>query len=413
MFIQNGSRRDKMISDYFKFALETFEHRRLRTWLTIIGIFIGIAAVVALVSLGQGVQHAVTDIFSTIGTDKLIVTPGGFVGPQSGGMTAAKLTEKDIKAIENTRGVEHAVGILSKLAKVKYRDQTKYSTLFGMPTDKETMDIIKTISFFEIEQGRLLQNGDKYKTTIGKTLSTEVFEKDINIGDNIELDGHTFDVVGIYKKSGGPYDRIIRVPIDAAREIFNEPDAVSMIFVQLKEGASPQEVKKDIEESLREERNVKEGKEDFSVILSEQVVETISSIIGTIELGLAGVAGISLIVGAIGVTNTMYTAVRERRNEIGIMKAIGATDRDVILIFVIESGFLGFVGGVLGVIIGFALGKVVEFFAASSGMMMLQAYVSPELIIFALLFSILIGVFSGALPARAAAKIRPVEAMRK
>ena len=413
MFTQNGLRRNKMISDYFSFVLQTFEHKRLRTWLTVLGILIGIAAVVALVSIGQGVQSAVTDIFSTIGTDKVIVTPGGFMGPQSGGMTAAKLTEKDVKIIENVRGVEHAIGILSKTIKIKYKDQTKYVSLFGMPTDKETMDIIKTIGFFEIEEGRLLKDGDKYKATIGKTISTGLFEKEVGIDDNIELDGHTFSVVGIYKTSGGMYDRLVRVPLDAARETFNEPDEVSMIFVQIKEGASPQEVKADVEDALRKTRNVEEGKEDFSVILSEQVIATVGSIIGTIELGLTGIAGISLIVGAIGITNTMYTAVRERTRDIGVMKAIGATDKDVIIIFIIESGFLGLVGGIFGVIVGVALGKAVEFLAAGPGMNLLQARVSPELIIFALSFSFLIGVISGALPARAAARISPVEAMRK
>jgi putative ABC transport system permease protein len=403
-----------MISDYFSFVFRTFAHRKLRSWLTVVGVLIGIAAVVALISLGQGVQNAVNGAFSTIGNDKLIVVPGGFLGPGTGGLTTAKLTTKDIDAIKNVPGVEHAMGLLNSRVRMQFKDQTAFVSLYGVPTDKATMDIASTILFFEIEEGRYLKDTDKFKTTLGYSLSKEAFNKPINLNDKITLEGQTFSVVGIHKKSGSPmWDTVVRIPIDVARSMLNEPDKVSVIYIQLKSSALPNAVKDDVEKALRKERDVKEGKEDFSVILSKDLINTVNSVLGVLQIALVGVAGISLVVGALGIMNTMYTAVAERTKEIGIMKAIGATNHDITMIFLIESGMLGLFGGIIGDILGFSLSKIVEIFAANTGFAILKAYMSVELVVASLVFSFLIGALSGVLPARHAASLKPAEAIRK
>jgi putative ABC transport system permease protein len=175
----------------------------------------------------------------------------------------------------------------------------------------------------------------------------------------------------------------------------------------------PNAVKDDVEKALRKERDVKEGKEDFSVILSKDLINTVNSVLGVLQIALVGVAGISLVVGALGIMNTMYTAVAERTKEIGIMKAIGATNHDITMIFLIESGMLGLFGGIIGDILGFSLSKIVEIFAANTGFAILKAYMSVELVVASLVFSFLIGALSGVLPARHAASLKPAEAIRK
>lgn len=413
MFTTDGSKRDNMISDYFSFVFKSFIHRSLRSWLTVIGIFIGIAAVVALISLGQGVQYAVTDVFAGVGTNLMIVTPGGFTGPGSG-LTTSMLTQDDADVIENVRGVDHVAPVVSNTVRVVYKDQTKFISVLGFPTDKETIEFVNGVDLYKTGEGRFLKSNDKYDASIGYLTSKEKFNKEIGVGDKIELNGQAFSVVGIREKSGSPvHDSLIAIPIDVARDIINEPEEVSMIFVMVKDNYNPSKVKLDVEEALRKERDVEEGKEDFDVTLSEELISSIGGIIDVVQYGLVGIASISLVVGAIGIMNTMYTAVADRTKEIGIMKAIGATNGQITLIFLIESGMLGLIGGVVGIIVGIILSKTVEYFAAGVGFDLLKASVTVELIVFALGFSFLIGALSGVLPARAASKLKPVEAIRK
>jgi putative ABC transport system permease protein len=406
-----------MISDYFSFVFRTFRHRPLRSWLTVIGVLIGIAAVVALISLGQGVQKAVNDAFSGIGTDKIMVVPGGqggFYGPGSTGLITAKLTKKDVDTINSVRGVEHSIEILSRTARAEFSGQTKFVSVFGASIDRKTVEIASNIDFLKVEEGRFLKEGDKYKAVIGYVTSNELFDKQIKINDRLVIEEQSFTVIGLQKKSGSPMqDRVVRIPIEAAREILNAPDEISMILVKVNEGYSTEEVSANIQKALRTERNVKEGKEDFNVITSNQLIAGVNSILYIIQIGLVGVAGISLVVGSLGIMNTMYTAVAERTKEIGIMKAIGATNHDITMLFLIESGMLGLMGGIVGILIGFSLSKIVEVIAAVSGFEILKAYLPLELILFSLIFSFLIGAASGVLPARAAAKLRPAEAIRK
>ena len=404
-----------MIKDYFRFALQGLISRKIRSWLTMLGIFVGITAVVALISLGQGFQDAINEEFESIGSNRIIIVPGSrFLGPGGSGIVNTILDEDDLDVIKKTKGVELASGIYQKTAKIEFKDEVKYISIQGFATDDATRKLAEKTSFLDIEDGRQLRDGDQYAVILGYAVATDYFEREIHNRNTILIDDIPFTVVGIQKKAGtGVHDIVIRIPLDTAREIFDEPDEISMIFALSKEELDPYEVSQDIRESLRKHRDMDEDEEDFSVQTAEQTIESMNIILNVVQAVLIGIASISLIVGGIGIMNTMYTSVLERRKEIGIMKAIGARNSDILIIFLIESGLLGMVGGIIGLLLGLGMSFSVQIIAEMYGVASLQAYVSFSLILGAIGFSFIVGSLSGVLPAMQAANLNPVEAMRK
>lgn len=409
-----------MIRDYVKFAIDGILHRKLRSWLTMVGIFIGIIAVVALISLGQGLQAFINEQFEKVGGNRIIISPGGGGFGEtsnplfSAAYVTAKLRESDLNIIKKFKEVEFAAGALVQSAKVEFNGKNKYLLSMNYPNDAKTTDFIKTIDFFEIEKGKYLQQSDKYKVAIAHDIAYgNYFGKNIHIGDKILIEGKEFLVVGIYKKSGNPlHDSKIAMPLETAKELFNVGDEYSSIFVTVKKEFSPKSVAEKIKKKLRRHRDVKEGEEDFSVATSEQLIESFQTVLNLVQIVLIGIAAISLIVGGIGIMNTMYTSVLERTKQIGIMKAVGARNSNVLFIFLIESGMLGLVGGFIGVILGMLLSYSVEFILRMNGIDFLKIYISLELILGTLLFSFFVGCISGLMPARRAALMNPVDALR-
>ena len=407
-----------MLFDYFKLAFGNLTRRRLRSWLTVIGIFIGIMAVVGLVSISQGMETALLSEFNKIGADRIIITPGGAeMGPVGGMNTPTKLSEKDFEAVKDLRDIDMSASVYSKTAYIRFGRETKQESVWGFPIDSEHIEFYKSQSIFNIEEGRLLRPGDKYKAMIGWGVANDLFDKKIKVGNRILINGIAFEVVGIHEKKGGIVgamgDNVIRIPKSTAREIFNEPDEVTSIFLRVKKESDIDDVVKSVKHRLRRFRHVKEGEEDFSVQTSAQVIQTFKNVLGIVQAVLVGLAAISLLVGGLGIMNTMYTSVVERTKEIGIMKSVGARNSAIMLIFLIESGLLGMVGGAIGVILGLGMGKAAELAALQFGVESLQAYMGVPLVVGALLFSFVVGALAGTLPALQAAKLHPVDALRK
>ena len=405
-----------MIADYFRFAINSLLHRKLRSWLTIIGIFIGIAAVVALISISQGMQDAISNIFASLGSDRVIVMPKGIMGPPGTETTTAKLTEEDLNIIKKSKGVKEADGFLSRILPVKYSNQVKYSYVVGIPTD-DGLDIFLPLNQFKVIEGRQLKKGDKFKAIVGYELTKKTgstYKKPVEIGKTIEINGYDFEVVGIRKPMGNTIsDRQIIIPRDALRQISGIKNELSIIHAVATSGVEPSDLAEIIKKDLRKFRNLKEGNEDFSVQTPEQLRQMVSSILNIVQAIIIGIAAISLLVGGIGIMNTMYTSVLERTREIGIMKAIGAKNSAVLTIFLVESGMLGLAGGLIGVAIGVVLGKIVELIAFLVWQTpLLTAHFTWWLIVGALAFSFVIGTISGLTPAIQASKMHPVSALR-
>ncbi len=400
-----------MIGDYFKLSIKTFRARKLRSWLTMIGIFIGIAAVVSLVSLGQGLQKAIGDLFNQMGTDKIMVTAGSaFMGLSVGGI---ELKEGDLNVIKKVSGVDLAGGYIYKFAQMKFKDQTKYTYVIGYPLD-ESRRLIAEVAYFKISEGRELKQGDKYKADVGISLSEgKLFSKKVSVGDNIEIEGRNFNVVGGMERIGNPQDDAqVYIPMETAREILNVPEKYDMLMAKVSDAGAVQQVADRIKKRLREYRNVKEGEEDFSVETINDLRDTYGTVMAIIQAVVIGIAAISLFVGGVGIMNTMFTSVLERTSQIGVMKAVGAANHDILMIFLVESGVLGLLGGAVGIIFGMLISKFVSYITVLAGITYIESYFPWYLIVGALAFSFIIGMISGAVPAYRAMKMKPVDALR-
>jgi putative ABC transport system permease protein len=405
-----------MLKDYVIYIFRNFTHRKIRGWLTILGILIGVAAVIALISVSMGMQDAITQQFESFGTNKIIITPGagGAAGLATLGYTAKKLTKDDLEVVKKVRGVDMATEMLTRSGVVKFGTQTKYTFVIGMPTD-ESGKLITDIGGFTAEFGRDLKSGDKYATTVGYLIgkNNELFDKAVKIGNKLSIEGQDFKVVGIIKKIGNKGDDTqVYIPIETARQIFNEKTDISFIYVQTKEGTDTKDVAEDIKTELRKFRDEKKGEESFSIQTFEQLLAQVNTILGIVGIVLIAISAISLIVGGVGIMNSMYTSVLERTHEIGVMKAIGARNEHVLAIFMIESGIYGVIGGSVGIILGLGMAKIAELAAMSQGIDYFKASITPGLILGGLAFSFLIGCISGVAPARSASMMKPVEALR-
>jgi putative ABC transport system permease protein len=397
-----------MILDYLHYAVSNLFHKRMRTWLTMVGIFIGIAAVVALISLGQGLKNSIDDQFQKLGTDKLFVMPkGGF-----GQAVPAFLYRADTDVIKKTIGVTSAIGMPFSTEKLVWHDKPYFGYMYGVPM-KDGLALYNEVFSYAAVQGRLLRNGDTTKAVVGFGLTTDQVPHPVRIGDKITVRGTALDVVGVYEKIGDPTnDYGVYVPEDTFRQITNTPERVDQIVVKIAKGADAKAVAERVTKELRKHRALAEGKEDFTVQTPDDLLAIFNTVLNIVLTVLVGIAAISLLVGGIGIMNTMYTAVVERTREIGIMKSIGARNKDIFLIFLFESGMLGVVGGIIGVVLGMGASKAVEL---AVGIFLGPHYLSisfqPWLVFGAIAFSFFVGALSGVTPAWQASKMKPVDAL--
>ncbi len=402
-----------MIRDYFILAQRNLRKRKLRTWLTMIGIFIAIATIFMLVSLSLGLQGAVEEQFKILGTDKLFIIPStGFLGPP-GSVGGVILTEDDVDTVKKVRGVADYSYVTIGNAEVEFGRETKFFMVIGLPL--ENVDVFTESGAWGAEDGLDLEEGDSGKVVLGNLFKTgNIFKKPVEAGNRLTINNEKFKVKGIATPIGNPGDdSAILMPLEDVRRLFEIPERVDQIIVKVDEGADVFEVAERIEKELRKDRGVTEDTQDFDIFTPESLFESFQTILNIITIFLAGVAGISLLVGGIGIANTMYTSVLERTREIGVMKAIGAKNSDVFAIFFIESGLLGLVGAGIGVILGFSISKGIEYIAVNSlNTNLLQAAVPTYLVAGLLAFGFVIGAVSGTIPALQASKTNVVDALR-
>jgi putative ABC transport system permease protein len=300
-------------------------------------------------------------------------------------------------------------------AKIEFNKKTAFTFVVGLAMD-DSYKMIEETGLMDISEGRELKPGDKFKVVVGDDFSKETtFGKQVQLNDKILINGEEFTVIGILKPAGNPGSgSAVYITLDQMRISFNEPSVISMMSVKIKPGTDINAVADNIMKDLRRSRDVKEGKEDFSVQSPQKTFESYLSILNVINLLLIGLASISLIVGAVGIANTMYTAVLERTREIGIMKSVGAKNSDILKIFLIESALVGLAGGIIGLLIGMGIGKLIELVLTQLlGSGFFTAYFPWYLTMGSLAFAVIIGTISGILPAKQAASLSPVEALRQ
>ncbi|MDP3882405.1 MAG: ABC transporter permease [Nanoarchaeota archaeon] len=401
-----------MIKDYTILAWRNLRKRKLRSWLTAIGIIISIATIFVLISISIGLQSAVEEQFRMLGTDKFFVQAKGQLGALGTG-GAVELTGKDVEAIKKVRGVKEVTYFVAGNARIEYNEQTKYVIVMGL--DLETSDMFLESGSLEPIDGRALRTGDERSVGLGYDYKYgKVFDKPIDVGDTILINDVVFKVKGIMSRVGNPSDdKNIFMPEADAREIFNIPERVDAITVQVNQGEDIREVADLVDRKLQNTRGVSEKTKDFDILTPEELLGAFGNILNIITAFLAGIAAISLVVGGIGIMNTMYTSVLERTKEIGVMKAVGAKNSDILWIFLIESGLIGLIGGIMGVVLGFGVAKLIEYIVVNQlNTTLLRAAAPPALIFGCLAFAFLAGAISGIWPAWRATKIKIVDALR-
>ena len=395
-------------AEYFTYAVKGLLSRQLRSYLTILGIVIGIAAIVSIVSVGQGLSEYIQHQLMQFGTDYVAVYPGKLEPYASGGVTTvvkATLTDNDLRAIESVSGVEKAYGRIRDQVAVEFAGQTGSTLVVG-----SSAGIFDAFPIYTLREGRFYRS-DSGEAVVGAEFADSVFKKKIHIGDTIKIRGKPFRVVGILEKGSGfaaAADYLVFTDVGDLTYALSKAKLVKAyeeIDAKLEPGADADEVGKAVEEKLRNLHHVTEETQDFTVLTPSQLSSIIGDIIGTLNLFLGGLAGIALIVGGVGILNTMFMSVMERTREIGVLKVIGARDRDIMEIFLIESGVIGLIGGLIGCGVGFAISIAANYFGVPSK-------VDLPLVGYALLFSFVVGTVSGFMPAMRAARMEPVEALR-
>ena len=399
--------------DAFFYAIRNMKNSSLRSWLTILGVVIGVIALVVITSVSEGVQRDINDQLSAFGPNMLFVVPmalgGGSSSQISFTTTSGKLYERDASAIAGIAGVQTVARLNEGRVSLGFKGTDVDSTVAG--ADAQMFDMFK--NYFRIENGRVYLNGEKRVAVLGNDVANKMFGKNkVGVGNVITINGKDYRVVGIMEKLGGTMmehdDSLIFISYEDGKDLFAKQlskNVVFAIYIQASDGADISQIKDSIEQKLIAYHKVLPTDKDFSVITADFIKDTVGGILTLLSAFLLLITLIASIVGAIGVANTMFMAVLERTREIGILKSVGATESDITNVFLIESVVISAIGGVLGILLGIGI----LYLAGSFGV---PYWIRIRIIVFAILFSILVGVMAGVFPAKQAAKLDPVDALR-
>ncbi|WMW25635.1 ABC transporter permease [Methanolobus sediminis] len=405
---------------YLKLATNILVHSKIRSWLTIIGIVIGVGSVVTIMALSDSMEADMEERLADLDLTLITVTPGytqamsGFRGGGGGfgGSTSssdAELTDKDIMAIKLVENIDYIYGQISgSNLDVYFMGETAGLSVTGV--DPQVWQYTVT---YKVESGRLLETTDNNVVVIGYRIAHEMYDQEIGLNRILAIEGRSYRVVGILAE--GESDSAIIMPIDSAVDIIDdaEPDVFDSIVVKADSVDNVETVVNDIEEKLMISRHVmNDDDRDFSVSDSLSMAESFSDMMASFTIFLGAIAGVSLVVGSVGIANTMFTSVLERTKEIGTMKAIGAKNSDIMMIFLFNSALVGFVGGVLGIILSLVLTSFFPYLGLPMTRSSTGMTVAPDLMALGIGIAMFIGVISGLIPAYNASKMKPVDALR-
>lgn len=399
-----------MTNDTIIIALKAILANKLRSFLTMLGVIIGVSSVVLLTSIGTGLQAYVTEEFNQLGANVILVYPGDIFGDdgsfsaenQTTAVANSTLRSSDVRALERLR--EHVTGVAPlsmNSSKVSFQGKEKSISIIG--TTANYAEVYHT----PIELGAFFTEVDDSSServiVLGHELANELFGTADPIGKNIRVDSQPFRVVGVAAKKGGgfggpSFDTYAYMPTKTFSKVFDSDNIMEMIIQ-----TSSTDVSKHIE-AVKENMLQRHDEDEFSVVDQSEILDTINQILGVLTVGLGGIASISLLVGGIGIMNIMLVSVTERTREIGLRKALGATPNLIMLQFLVEAAVISVIGGLIGLAIAFGGTEIMRQF--------LPAKITGEAVALAFGVSLVVGLIFGAAPARRAARLSPIEALR-
>jgi len=398
------------VREAFALALEMLTANRVRTALTMLGVVIGVAAIILLVSLGEGATAYITRELTGLGTNLLIITPGktqtsgGFHPPIAS--TVRKLTYEDAVALRRRAALlTDAVPVVLGTGKIRYQGVSRDTSVIGItPEFQRVRNLYVEIGQFVSEED---VEGRRRVVVLGRTVKRELFGEENPLGQFVTLADSRYRVIGIMERKGVSLgfdiDDLVFIPVKSAQDLFD----TDRLFEILASVRSPDEIDRATQQVKDILMRRHGNREDFTLTSQGAILSAFTTILKILTAVLGGIAGISLLVGGIGIMNIMLVSVRERTREIGIRKAVGARRRDILGQFLLESVVMSSLGGGLGIVVGVGGAKALSLFFTY-----LPTQVSPWAILMAFGFSAAVGIFFGVYPARRAALLDPIQALR-
>jgi putative ABC transport system permease protein len=395
-------------ADYLTLSLGSLASHRLRSFLSMLGIAIGVSAVILLTSIGEGTRRYLVQEFTQFGTNLLQINPGkvetmGIPGVMGG--TTHKLTIEDSEALRRIPGVEKAVPVAFGQARVEADGRGRSVVIYGVTSD------VPEVWKFRIGQGSFLPPGDPRRgaqvVVLGPKLKRELFGDENALGRFVRVAGARLRVIGVMAPRGRilgfDIDDSAYVPVATAMQMFNLEELIEIDLLFSHEGLT-QRVVEDARRLLTERHG---GEEDFTIVTQTAMLEVFGNVMDVVTTAVAAIGGISLLVGAIGILTMMWIAVNERVEEIGLMRAIGAHEDHVLRLFLLEAVVLTLLGGAAGIAVGLGVAGLVRLLLPG-----LPVHTPLAYLFAALAVSLLTGLLAGVLPARRAARLDPIEALR-
>lgn len=394
-------------------AFTSLLSNKMRTILTMLGIIIGVGAVIVMVSIGMGVRQNITNSIASLGSNMLIVTPGSANkgGVRSAAGSSQKLKLDDAEAIKKKiKNIDYVSPTVNSSYQIVYGNENWNSSVYGV-----TPEYLK-IRSLSVTSGSFITASDinsrNRVAVIGSTVASNLFDTTNPVGKNIRIVNQPFRVIGVLESKGqssmgNDQDDVVIIPLTTAQERLMGITYIRSINIQVSDSSKMDLVQEQVESLLRQRHRIRTGQDDdFTVRNLTSLLETVNNTTTMLTLFLGSIAAISLLVGGLGIMNIMMVSVTERTREIGIRKALGATFKDIMLQFLIEAVIIGVVGGVLGILFGVGSALLV------SKVSTFTTYITVFPIVISFSFSVGIGLFFGLYPARKAARLDPIEALR-
>lgn len=389
------------LAETFNTAIKSISSNKIRAGLTMLGVIIGVFAVVTLVALGKGIENYITDEFDKLGSNLIFVSPGSgdFTGDPAETYTKNPLKDKQVSLIENYAG-EFLEGVFPYNfvgENVSYKTKTFYSELVGT-----NYDGVEAFNYV-LKDGRTFTKAEEKSNAkvvvLGPNVVSELFATRNPVGERVKIGEDSYEVIGTFKSKGSNYDDGVVIPYTTLSEVFNL-DTYASIIAKAKDADSVAIAMRQVELALLRDLD----EDEFEVLSQSDILSSIQDILGLITIGLGAIAGISLLVGGIGIMNIMLVSVTERISEIGLRKALGATPNNIATQFIIESVILSVIGGIIGLIFGYLITFGVQSY--------IRAELTLDAVLMAFFFSVAVGVLFGTYPAVNAARKDPIEALR-